>query len=307
MNWKIKLVLLFGKLRKPIDITSSVNIKTLRSVSDRAAWYGSVLFDKKIPIQIIIDTSADGVPVRIYNNSSEKNQRVIIYYHGGGFVLYGIYSHDSVCRRLCKMNNCVVVSVDYRLAPEYTFPAAHEDAFTAIKWVQQNIESYGGDANNLVLAGDSAGGNLAACMAHKCKKESIPLKAQILVYPWIDGKLNNPSIDRNGYGYLLEKPTMFWFQQQYTPCKADQCVPEISPKYETDFTGLAPSFTITAQLDPLIDDGFMYYTQLKNAGNHARYQEYADLFHGFFSTPGVSPTAMKAYYDIKEFLSNLPE
>ncbi len=305
MNWKIKLVLLFGKLRKPVDITAVQNIAELRKKSNRAAWLGTLLFDKKVKVAKTTDATADGVLVRIYSNSEAKNQRVIIYYHGGGFVLYGIYSHDNVCRRLAKVNDCIVVSVDYRLAPEHTFPAAHEDAFTAILWVRKNIGQYGGDPNDLVVAGDSAGGNISACMAHRCKKENIPLKAQILVYPWIDGKLNNPSIERNGYGYLLEKPTMFWFQEQYTPRKEDQCLPEVSPCYETDFTGLAPSFMLTAEFDPLLDDGYKYYMQLKNSGNNAHYKEYAGLFHSFFSLPGVHPLAMKSYYDIKEFLEGI--
>ncbi|HLP52053.1 MAG TPA: alpha/beta hydrolase [Chitinophagales bacterium] len=305
MNWKIKLVLLFGKLRKPIDINSAIDIKELRKKSDRAAWLGSVLFDKKVPIAAVTDADADGVPVRIYNPGAEKNKRVIIYYHGGGFVLYGIYSHEYVCRRLSTMNNAVVVSVDYRMAPEHTFPAAHEDSFRAIQWVRKYINLHYGNPDDIVVAGDSAGGNLSACMAHRCKKEGISLKAQVLIYPWIDGKLNNPSIDRNGKGYLLEKATMFWFQQQYTPRKEDQCVPQVSPCYETDFTGLAPALVLTAQFDPLIDDGFKYSEQLKEAGNRVQYFEYKDLFHGFFNTPGVDAQAMKAYYDIKEFLATV--
>ncbi len=138
------------------------------------------------------------------------------------------------------MTTCIVVSVDYRLAPEYTFPVAHEDSFKALQWVRQNIKTYGGNPEDLVVGGDSAGGNLSACMAHRCKKENIHLKAQILIYPWIDGRLNNPSIDRNGTGYMLTKGTMFWFQKKYTPRVEDRCVPNVSPCFETDFTGLAP-------------------------------------------------------------------
>ena len=108
--------------------------------------------------------------------------------------------------------------------------------------------------------------NALQLLTAACKKENIPLTAQILVYPWIDGKLNNPSIERNGKGYLLEKETMFWFQKQYTPRKEDQCIPEISPCYETDFTGLAPAFMLTAEFDPLLDDGIKYFQQLKAAG-----------------------------------------
>lgn len=297
---------MYGKVRKPIDIASVTDIDALRKKSDRAARVGSFLFDRKLPIKQVTDTTANGVPVRIYNNSSKENQRVIIYYHGGGFVLYGLYSHDLVCRRLCSITNCVVVSVDYRLAPEHTFPAAHQDAYIALTWVRENISTYGGNPDDLVVAGDSAGGNLSACMAHLCKKVGIPLKAQVLIYPWIDGRLDNPSIDRNGKGYLLEKATVLWFQRQYTPNPEEYCKPEVSPKYETDFTGLAPAFVLTAQYDPLLDDGYHYTEQLKGGGNTVLYREYPGLFHSFFSLPGVHPQAMQSYYDIRDFLKTIP-
>lgn len=307
MNWKVKLVLLFGKLRKPIAVNENVNILELRAKSERAAWLGSALFDKKINIANIENYRADGVPVRIYNNHPDKNnQRVIVYYHGGGFVLYGLESHDLVCRRLCKMNNCIVVSVDYKLAPEYTFPVAHDESFKALKWTIRNIEELGGNPNDIILAGDSAGGNISACMAHKCKKENIKnIKAQILIYPWVDGKLTNPSIEKNGKGYMLEKETMFWFQKKYTPRKEDQLKPEVSPIYETDFTELPPAFVLTAEFDPLYDDGVKYFEKLKAGGNQGRHENYEHLFHSFFNLPGVHPNAKKAYSDIREFLKEV--
>ena len=304
MTWKLKLVLLFTNLRKPLDAIND-GIEKLRKESDDAAKLGTRLFDTPVPVKKCTDINADGVPVRIYQNSSEPGQRVLIYYHGGGFVLYHLEAHHNVCRRLAAMNNCIVVSVDYRLAPEHTFPAAHDDAFTAIQWVRQHISEYGGNANDLFVAGDSAGGNLSACMAHRCKREGIALKGQILIYPWIDGKLSNPSIERNGKGYLLLRDTMFWFQKQYTPRKEDQCKPEVSPCYESSFEGLAPAFILTAQYDPLVDDGYNYYNQLKNAGNKATYNQYPDLIHGFFNIPKVSSQAMKAYDDIATFMRTL--
>ena len=304
MTWKLKLVLLFTKFREPLNIHSA-DIKKMRKESEMASRLGTRLFDKEVPLMRFTDVNADGVPVRIYQNSNKKDQRVLIYYHGGGFVLYGLDSHNNVCRRLAAMNNCIVVSVDYRLAPEHTFPAAHEDAFTVLKWITGNIQNYGGNPADLFVAGDSAGGNLSACMAHRCKKEGILLKGQILIYPWIDGKLNNPSIDRNGEGYLLTKEAMFWFQKQYTPREEDYCHPQVSPRYESDFTGLAPAFILTAQFDPLLDDGFNYYQQLKNAGNKISYCEYPGLIHGFFNIPGVSPQARKSYDDIAAFMSDL--
>lgn len=305
MNWKLKTVLLFAKLNKPIDPGQNPNIGAMRKKAKQAAALGSFLYDSKINIQKVEDLKANGVPVRIYNNQNIQNQRVIIYYHGGGFVLYDIDSHDYVCRRLSAMNDCVVVSVDYRLAPEFTFPSAHEDAFKVIEWVRENIDIYGGNPSDLVVAGDSAGANLSACMAHKCKEEKIPLKAQVLVYPWIDGKLENPSITRNGDGYLLNKSTIFWFRKQYTPREEDRCHPNVSPKYQSDFSGLAPAFILTAEFDPLLDDGINYAEQLKKAGNKVEYKMYPQLVHGFFNMPKVAPEAMQAYKDIAEFLKTV--
>ena len=305
MNWRLKLVLLFVKLQKPLDVTKDVNVSELRRKSEVAARLGSKILDRPVEILKVTNALADNVPVRIYQNSEATGQRVMIFYHGGGFVLYHLDAHDNACRRLCKMNNCIVVSVDYRLAPEHPYPASHNDAFTAIKWAIQNISSYGGNPDDMIVCGDSAGGNLSACMAHRCRTEGIKLKAQILIYPWIDGKLNNPSITRNDHGYLLERDVMFWFQKMYTPNKEDECKPDISPSYQTDFTGLAPAFVLTAQFDPLLDDGFNYSNQLKAGGNRVVYKEYPELVHGFFTIPRVDRMAKQSYYDIAEFIKTV--
>jgi acetyl esterase len=305
MNWKLKTVLLFSKFNKPIDPESNLNINQLRQKAKKASSLGSFLYDSKTPVLSVENLKANGVPVRIYRNSQLQNQRVMIYFHGGGFVLYDLESHDYVCRRLCAMNECVVVSIDYRLAPEFSFPDAHEDAFNAILWVKENIAVYGGNPSDIVVAGDSAGGNLAACMAHRCKREHIKLKAQVLIYPWIDGKLENPSITRNGEGFLLNKDTIFWFRRQYTPREEDRCHPHVSPCYESDFSNLPPAFIITAEFDPLLDDGFNYAEQLKKAGNQVEYKMYPQLVHGFFNIPKVAPEAMQAYKDIAEFLKTV--
>ena len=304
MNWRLKIVLAFTNIRKPID-GEGADINDVRQKSTRAAWLGTKLFDKPVKVAKVVDSKIDHIPIRIYSDSDAQNQRVLIYYHGGGFVLYGLDSHDNVCRRLCQMNQCIVVSVDYRLAPEHTFPAAHEDALAAIEWVVKNISTCGGNPNDLVLAGDSAGANLSACMAYRCREKGIKLNAQVLIYPWVDGKLDNPSISRNGAGYILTKESMFWFQKQYTPRPEDQCDPHVSPCYESDMTGLAPAFILTAEFDPLLDDGYKYSNQLKSAGNIVRYTEYKGLVHGFFSIPGVDPAAMQAFHDIKTFLAGI--
>ena len=304
MSWRLKLVLLFVNIRRPLDINST-DIKKLRKQSEAASRLGTIFFEKDVPVKLCEDLNADGVPVRIYRNSNDKNQRVLIYYHGGGFVLYGLNAHHNVCKRLAAMNNCIVVSVDYRLAPEHPFPAAHDDAFTALQWVKNHIHEQGGNPEDLFVAGDSAGGNLSACMAHRCKKEGLSLKGQVLIYPWIDGKLTNPSIERNGEGYILTKEAMFWFQEKYTPRKEDHCNPLVSPAYESSFSGLAPAFIITAQYDPLLDDGFNYFNQLKAAGNQITYKEYPGLVHGFINLPKISPQVMQAFEDIAAFMKSV--
>jgi acetyl esterase len=201
------------------------------------------------------------------------------------------------------MNDCIVVSVAYRLAPEYTFPDAHNDAFHATQWVKENISKYGGNSGSIILAGDSAGGNLATCVAIKCRDFEIPIKAQILIYPWIDGKLENASIKRNGAGYLLTKESIFWFRKTYTPNEADRCHPDVSPKYQSDLSELAPAFILTAEFDPLLDDGKNYAMQLKEFGNHVKYKEYPTLIHGFMNIPKVSKYALQAYEDIRAFIN----
>jgi acetyl esterase len=203
------------------------------------------------------------------------------------------------------MNNCIVVSVDYRLAPEHTFPEGHKDAFNATKWVFENIENYGGNSKAIIVAGDSAGGNLATCVAIKCRDHQIPIKAQILIYPWIDGKLDNPSIKRNGEGYLLTEETMRWFRKTYTPREEDRCHPDVSPKYQKDLSNLAPAFVLTAQFDPLLDDGKNYANQLKEFGNKVEYKEYPTLIHGFINMPKVSKYSIQAFEDIQAFLRDL--
>lgn len=307
MNWKTRLVLWFGKWQKPLFAHAETDIHTMRKKAQQAAQLGSFLFDKKIESVKTKEVNLQNISLRIYDSqsASAEEKAVILYFHGGGFVLYNIDSHDFVCRRLCQMNNCIVVSVEYRLAPEYTFPVAHLDAEVALHWTLENISRYQGDNSKIIVAGDSAGGNLAACLAHYAKKNKLPLLGQILIYPWIDGKLNQPSIEKNGIGYLLTKESLFWFQKTYTPNPADRCVPELSPIYQADCSGLASCFILTASLDPLLDDGKNYFERLKKEGTVVQYKEYKNLFHGFFNTPLVARDALQAYVDIQKFIAAL--
>ncbi|MCB9034462.1 MAG: alpha/beta hydrolase [Chitinophagales bacterium] len=303
MNWKSKLVLSLERINGTLNANKKTPILLNRMRANIVGKMGSLLFDKKLPIKKVEDFKVEDIPIRYYCDVDGKNLKTILYFHGGGFSLYGLDSHDCVCRRLAKMNNCNVFSVDYRLAPEHVFPAAHNDAKTIVNWAFKNIEKYNGNKNKIIVAGDSAGGNLAACLAHYCKKEKLPLMAQILVYPWVDGTSSFPSINQLATGYFLTKAGILYFRDTYLSNKLDYTNVEFSPYYEKDFSNLAPVFVLTAAFDPLKDEGFAYYEKLKAANNNAQYKEYKEVFHSFFNIPYIDENAMQAYTDIQLFLN----
>lgn len=306
MNWRLRFLLWFVNNVQPLREVDAKNIVKERENTVRVSGLGKLLFDTKTPIKEIKDFSIDGIKVRLYKNSNQSNQKVIVYFHGGGFVLYNIESHDYVTRRLCAMNDCVVISVDYRLAPEHTFPAAHEDAYKVIEYVAANANELGIDAFKIIVAGDSAGGNLAACAAHHFKNnKNLKIAAQVLIYPWIDGKIASNSIEKYKEGYLLTKKAILWFQQTYTPNVSDRLNPEVSPIYHNDFRNLAPMFVLTAEYDPLKDEGKEYADKLKENGNVVLYKDYKALVHGFFNIPKLSSDAIQAYYDIQAFIKKV--
>ena len=306
MNWKLRFLLWFVNNVQPIRAIGVENIEKERKNTVKASNLGKLIFNSKKEIREIRDFKIDGIPVRLYKNSDNPKQKVIIYFHGGGFVFYNIDSHDYVARRLCFMNDCIVISVDYRLAPEHTFPAAHQDAYKVIEYVATHPEDFGIDHSKIIVTGDSAGANLAACAAHYFKANpKVSIAAQILVYPWVDGKIDSASIEKYKEGFLLSKQAILWFQQMYTPNKEDRLKPEVSPIYHTDFSGLPPAFVLTAEYDPLKDEGKAYAEKLKQAGNVVLYKDYKEVVHGFFNLPKLSEESMQAYYDIKSFIKKI--
>ncbi len=247
---------------------------------------------------------AGDIPVRIYFPNEKKERPVITYFHGGGFVIYGLDSHDHVCRRICRDNEAVVVSVDYRLAPEHKFPAAVHDCYDALLWVADNLASLNGSAEKLMVFGDSAGGNLAAVMCQLARDRPGPkLAAQVLVYPTVDARMQHPSIKENSEGYILTEDLMHWFLDHYKSTDADILNPLMSPLLADDFTNLPPALVQVASLDPLRDEGIEYGQKLEAAGNQVQVTNYEGLTHSFFSMPGLSKRCVAAYDEIKEFVS----
>ena len=246
-------------------------------------------------------TVAGSVPARVYRPEAGGPKPTIVYFHGGGFVIGDIETHDGVCRQLCRDIDAVVVSVDYALAPEHRFPHAVEDCYLALTWVAERVHDFGGDAARLVVGGDSAGGNLAAVCAQLAKVDGPPLAAQLLVYPAVDLLGEYPSRVENADGYFLTMADMQWFAAHYLgvdetdPAIAALAVdPRLSPLHAADLSGLAPAVVVTAEFDPLRDEGNAYAEALIAAGVKVEHQQFAGLIHGFYGMERLSPAVADA-------------
>ena len=230
--------------------------------------------------------------VRIYRNDpSERPLPVIVFYHGGGWVIGDLDSHDGSCRMLALHSGCVVVSVEYRLAPEHPFPAPLDDALAAFRYVNEHVDQFGGLPGAVAVMGDSAGGNMAASVSLATRGNGPAPVAQCLVYPAVDARMTSPSADTFATGFFLTKQDMFWFRDHYLPDPAAHTDPRVSPLLAEDLSGLPPAAIWTAGFDPLRDEGEAYAERLREAGVPVRYECVDGQIHGFFGI-GVTPSGM---------------
>jgi acetyl esterase len=222
--------------------------------------------------------------VRAYRPSPDSSLPVFVVFHGGGWVIGSAGEFDVIARQLANASNAIVVSVDYRLAPEHPYPAPIDDCWHALQWTAAHAEDLGGDPRRLAVGGDSAGGNLAAVCAQRARDQGGPaLALQVLVYPVCDCDLDTGSYTANAEGYLLEREEMQWFFDCYTDGgKHDAADPSISPLRAANFHGLPPALVITAEYDPLRDEGEAYAARLREAGVAVEQRRYDGLIHGFF-------------------------
>jgi acetyl esterase len=235
------------------------------------------------------------IPVRIYRPGGEARLPAIVFFHGGGFVIGDIGTHDGMCHQLATRVPAVVVSVDYRLAPEHRFPAAVDDCFAATEWVSAHAGELGADARRLAVAGDSAGGNLSAVVALRARDSDEPSIAfQLLVYPATDMTRSAASHRENGEGYLLTTELIDWFMAHYFGPAGDLRHRDASPLFVEDLSGLPPALVITAEFDPLRDEGEAYADRLRQAGVNARASRYDGMIHGFFGMDAVFDASKKA-------------
>ncbi len=237
------------------------------------------------------------VTVRIYWPSDQPGLPLLTFFHGGGWVLSSIEGHDPLARRLAVQTGAIVVSVEYRLAPENPFPAPLDDCWSATRWLSQHGAELGGDPTRLGVAGDSAGGNLAAGVAIRARDEGVALRLQILLYPCVDDAWSTGSMVDNAKGYFLEAKDMEWFWDHYLGAE-NRSNPYAVPMRSKDLSGVAPALVQTAEFDPLRDQGEAYGQRLKEAGVETTITRYEGVVHGFVARWHTMSGALAAHREI---------
>jgi acetyl esterase len=240
------------------------------------------------PVFAIEDRDADGVPVRIYRPSPDPELPVVVYLHGGGWTIGSVEQFDPILRQVANTTEAIVVAPDYRLAPEHPFPAPLDDCWQAVQWTAKNAASFGGDPSRLALMGDSAGGNLSAVCALLARDAGAPdIAMQVLVYPVTNCEFTTSSYAENRDGYLLTQEEMRWFFSCYCRGGVDPSDWRISPLRAPDVAGVAPALVITAEFDPLRDEGEAYARRLQDAGVPVEVKRYDGMIHAFFGLSGA--------------------
>jgi len=247
--------------------------------------------DFSIPVQ-----DGQKIAARLYAPSAEKLP-VLLYFHGGGFTIGSIASHDVLCRQLSHLAGCAVVSVDYRLAPEYKFPTAANDAWDALQWLAAHAQSLGLHASRLAVGGDSAGGTLAAMCAVMARDAGLPLALQLLIYPGCAAHQDTPSHQKFAQGFVLEEAHITWFFNLYVRSPADRDDWRFAPLNTPDVDEVAPAWVGLAECDPLVDDGIAYADKLRAAGVAVQLEIYRGVTHEFVKMGRALPEARQAHAD----------
>ncbi len=294
-----------------LKMLASLNVPPFEVMGVRdaraAAAANAELLGPPLPVAKVRDLAASGpggeIPLRLYQPDCDGPHPALVYLHGGGWVLGDIPTHEKICTEIVHGAGCAVVSVDYRLAPEHKFPAAADDAFAATQWVIAHAQEFGIDGLRVAVGGDSAGANLAAvaCLMARDRRAAIPI-CQVLVYPITDCDFNTPSYRENADGYLLTRSTMRWFWQCYVDTDTDMLDPYASPLRATDLSRLPPVLVITAEFDPLRDEGEAYAQRLKEAGVPTTLRRYDGMIHAFIRRTDIFDQAHAAQREVFQTL-----
>jgi acetyl esterase len=237
------------------------------------------------------------LPARLYAPSLARGLPLLLYLHGGGFTIGSVATHDVLCRELARLAGCMVLSLDYRLAPEHRFPVAHNDAWDALQWLAANAASLGADATRLAVGGDSAGGTLAAACAIEARNAALALALQLLIYPGAAAHQDTPSHQRYGQGLVLDSAAIDWFFGNYVPNRAEREDWRFAPLLAPDVDGVAPAWVALAECDPLVDEGLQYADKLRAAGVPVDLEIYRGVTHEFIKMGRAIPEARQFHQD----------
>lgn len=277
------------------------------SVTEARSEYDAFMLEmggRLAPIGEMVDRIVDGptgrLRVRTYRPAGAVARLLptILYFHGGGWVMGSLEGYDRVCRYISSRTGCAVVAVDYRLAPEHKFPAAIEDAVASYRWLAENAADLGTDPARIVLAGDSAGGNIAAVAAQLLRDEPRPPCLQWLMFPATNLAFDSPSYESCGEGFFVTRAAMEWFRGHYLNNLSEIDDPRVSPLQASDLTGVAPALIFTNGIDPLRDEGKAYADRLTAAGVKTFHREFESLIHGFIGMRGAIQAAARAMDDM---------
>ncbi|WGS48172.1 alpha/beta hydrolase [Paraburkholderia sp. D15] len=302
------------KIGQVLDMIARANRPQLHEMTPQQA---RASYEKSAPILEIASApmfSVDDLPVptrdgatiraRLYQPVEPgwaEPSPALVYFHGGGFTVGSVDTHDALCRMFARDGRCAVLSVDYRLAPEHRFPTAVDDAFDALTWLHAHAAEYGIDAGRLAVGGDSAGGTLATVCAVLARDAGLPLALQLLIYPGTTGHQQTDSHARLANGFLLSGETIQWFFNQYVRDERDRDDWRFAPldghRGAPEFGGVAPAWIATAEYDPLSDEGDAYAEKLRAAGNVVTLKRYAGMIHEFFKMGGYVPGVAPAHAD----------
>lgn len=301
------------KIQEIIDQTKIANIPPQRDqpIGKVRESFANLrlLAGDNVPVYKIVSesvTSSDGkVLLRFYYPKNAEKLPTLLYFHPGGFVKGDLESHDPICRMIANRSDCLVVSVGYRLAPEFPFPTAIEDGYYALLWLFENASSLGVDPDKIAVGGESSGGNIAAVLTHLSRDRKGPtISYQMLIYPMLDLTFSFPSHKELDKGYLLDESSLIWYREMYIGSEHDPKKPLISPLWFSNFSGLPPAFLLTCEFDPLKDEGKAYADKLQQAGIPIYFREYEGMTHGFFQMPGILDEASLAITSASESLKN---
>ena len=273
---------------------------------------GAALFDEPCPDILrkenLTITGAQGaLNARLYSDvpCTESNQPILLFFHGGGWMQGDLDTHDGICGKLAKWGNCIIVAIDYSLAPEHKFPAGVNDALAAYEWARENATLWGGDPNRIGVCGDSAGGNLAAIICQQITLQGgTPPFLQVLIYPSLDATLSSKSAAELQNAYILSRPRLDYFFGQYTNNAQDLSDIRLSPLNNKSLSGQPKSYIVTAGFDPLRDEGAAYAKQLKQCGVIVEYREYSGQIHAFTNFCKIIPQANICIREISHWLKS---